>query len=334
MRFDVSSSSCCPSTSRPVCAYCFSLLLILPYMRAALCSRRNTSLCPTADSWNSITRLCLPCHHRLNNPSNRERLTIRLPARRLCTLCLHVHAVLNLQPTHCRFCQHRERCSRCLNQRCRDKRVLRHHVQREAAHALGLRWCPRGCHRVTEAACTSADGSVHANCLACLDRLRDYRAAHTHAAVTDQIAEQDAIEDREAVATDPIVDAVQLHDEGEQHDVNLPHDSAVSIREKNLIQHMQDRLAHVDVQVRERAFDISLSNDSNECRRCRSDKHDNGKKWPNANDVNPGTIPLSLHLSSSHAHSSLLTTAIQLDVDHTHKAHHACPLYDGLSAML
>jgi hypothetical protein len=57
-----------------------------------------------------------------NDPEHRAtavRLTIRIPPRRLCTLCRQVHAALDLQhpdrPTRCRSCQRRERCSGCLS---------------------------------------------------------------------------------------------------------------------------------------------------------------------------------------------------------------------------
>jgi hypothetical protein len=116
------------------------------------------------------------------------RLTIRIPARRLCTLCLRVHAVLDLQhpdrAVRCRSCNSRELCSACNSlkkrkhffnakhanrlyktcERCRSTRIARVHFQREAAHALGFRWCTMGSHQVPPVACTSLDGTVHTKC--------------------------------------------------------------------------------------------------------------------------------------------------------------------------
>ena len=166
----------------------------------------------------------------LEHRSNPIRLTVRLPPQRLCSLCSRVHAVIDLrhqnQPTCCLSCQAQEWCSRCLRlkkrkhfhntrranelfkscQGCRNKDmdcVRKHH---EAAHALGLRWYTNGSHCVTIAACTTADDVLHASCLACLERRREAYAAHTPTAVIDQISEQDIIDERDGVATEPIVD--------------------------------------------------------------------------------------------------------------------------------
>ena len=160
--------------------------------------------------------------------SNPVRLTVRLPPRRLCSLCSRVHAVIDLrhqtQPTRCLSCQAWERCSRCLRlkkrkhfhnarranelfkscQGCRDKDMDRVRKHREAAHALGLCWCTNGSHRMTIAACTTADDVLHASCLASLERRREAYTAHAPAAVIDQISEQDIIDERDGVAMEPI----------------------------------------------------------------------------------------------------------------------------------
>jgi hypothetical protein len=47
---------------------------------------------------------------------------------------------------------------------------------------------------------------VHTSCLACLERRHEAYAAHAGAAAIDQNAEQDAMDDREGVAMEPIVD--------------------------------------------------------------------------------------------------------------------------------
>jgi hypothetical protein len=49
-----------------------------------------------------------------------------------------------------------------------------------------------GSHRVNPVACTSAGGTVHARCLACIERRREVYAAHARAAAIYQNAEQDA----------------------------------------------------------------------------------------------------------------------------------------------
>jgi hypothetical protein len=125
------------------------------------------------------------------------------------------------QPTQCRSCQSHECCLSCFRlKKCKhfcnanrgnrlfklqasrlDKAVDRVHIQRESAHAVRLRWCTRGAHHVTPASCTSAAGTVHASCLACLDRQREQdrrragSAAHVRAAAIDQNAEQDDARD-------------------------------------------------------------------------------------------------------------------------------------------
>jgi hypothetical protein len=69
-------------------------------------------------------------------------------------------------------------------------------------------------------------------------------------------------------------------------DVDLPRDSAVSGPQKALLQHMRDRLADVDARecrtCSDPAFDVSISNTSDEYQRCRADKHENGKLWSKA----------------------------------------------------
>jgi hypothetical protein len=149
-----------------------------------LCTGCNQSVYPTGRRWNPISQLCVSCDTRKSDAA--ARLTIRLPPRRLCTLCSQVHAVPDLQnrdgPTRCRSCQRRKRCSACfvlkktkpfLNanhrnelfktcQSCRDKRFDRVRIERDAAHAVGLRWCVLGKHHTTADACTSVRGVLHA----------------------------------------------------------------------------------------------------------------------------------------------------------------------------
>jgi hypothetical protein len=59
---------------------------------------------------------------------------------------------------------------------------------------------------------------------------------------------KDAIEDREAVATESIVDD-GYHYDSEWMDVDLQYDSVLSVREKTLLQHTRHSLADIDVQV-------------------------------------------------------------------------------------
>jgi hypothetical protein len=61
----------------------------------------------------------------------------------------------------------------------------------------------------------------------------------------DQFAEQDAIDDGDAVATEPIVDD-DFGDNAEWMNVDLPQDCAVSVREKGLIQNMRRALRDID----------------------------------------------------------------------------------------
>ena len=124
-------------------------------------------------------------------PLESVRLMICMPPRRLCTLCHHIYAILDLlhpnEPTRCQSCQRCERCSGCLKlkkrkhflnvnhcqpfktcQSCRDRHMDRIRNQLDAAHALGLRWCINGSHGVRPAACMSAtcDCLVTADCVA------------------------------------------------------------------------------------------------------------------------------------------------------------------------
>ena len=241
---------------------------------------------------------------------------IHIPARRLCTLCRQVHAVLDVQnpntPTRCHSCQRRENCSSCSKlkkkkhfynakqpnqlfktcQTCRDKTINCNQKQREAAAAVGLRWCISGVHQVTVEDCTSPGGIIHASCLVCLERWHETYAAQVAAAAIDQNAEQDTVDGREGVATEPVVNDGEFGDGAEWMDLDLPDDSAVSAREKILLQKMRETLANVKMQqcstCCERTFDIKSDNPAYECQRCHTDKHQDGKLWSNANNVNPG----------------------------------------------
>ena len=114
-------------------------------------------------------------------------LTIHLPPQHVCSLCGRMYPVVDLQTQN----RHtRERCSRCNKlkktkhfvnpnprserfktcQSCRHTRMQQVTTQREAAHAVGLRWCTSGSHAVTAAACTSADDTLLSSCLTCLER--------------------------------------------------------------------------------------------------------------------------------------------------------------------
>ena len=82
-------------------------------------------------------------------------------------------------------------------------------------------------------------------------------------------------------------------------DIDLPQDTTVSTREKKLLQDMRQRLANVDMQPQcgtchERAFDLTIRRQTNECSRCHADKHENGKQWSNANNVNPRELRFTL----------------------------------------
>jgi hypothetical protein len=184
----------------------------------------------------------------------------------------------------------------------------------EVAHAVGLSWCASGSHRVTAVACTSPGGILHASCLAFLERRREAYAAHAGAAAIDQNAEQQAMDDREGVAMEPIVDD-KFGDDTEWMDVDLPGDSAVSLREKTLLHNMRQQLADVKMQhcsstCCERVFDIGIRDGTDECQRvgCQADKHQDGKLWSDANNVNPRTLQFMLHTPGSH-----LSTADQPD---------------------
>jgi hypothetical protein len=132
---------------------------------------------------------------------------------------------------------------------------------------------------------------------------RDAYAAHARAAAIDQNAEEDAIDDREVVAIEPIVDD-EFGDDTEWMDVDLPGDSAVSTREKSLLQNMRQQLAVVEMRqcytCRERGFHVHLPNETTNCRRCQADKLQDGKLWSNANNVYPGMLRLMQHAPSSH----------------------------------
>ena len=163
---------------------------------------------------------------------NPPTLTIRIPPRRLCTVCSRVYPILDKQIpnqlSRCRSCQRRERCSHChvLKKRkhfrnaidhdrpfktwqtCRDKNKNRIRRHRDAAHALGLRWCIYGSHNVTVAACTSADDVLHTSCLPCRERVHAACVPRAPPPAIHHIAQQAAIDDRQAVATERPVDAV------------------------------------------------------------------------------------------------------------------------------
>lgn len=114
---------------------------------------------------------------------------------------------------------------------CRDRHIARVRIEREAAHAVGLRCCTSGSHCVTVVACTSPAGILHASCLACHERRREAYAAHARAAAIDQNAGQDVIDDSEGVVTEPIV-ADEFGDDTEWMDVDLPGNCAVLPQEK------------------------------------------------------------------------------------------------------
>jgi hypothetical protein len=72
----------------------------------------------------------------------------------------------------------------------------------------------------------------------------------------DQFAEQDAIGDPDAVATEPIVD----HDDGDNSvpmNIDLSGDSALSVREKTLIQNMRRALRNIRLNVCTNAEDAT-----------------------------------------------------------------------------
>jgi|HubBroStandDraft_1064217.scaffolds.fasta_scaffold669304_2 hypothetical protein len=84
------------------------------------------------------------------------------------------------------------------------------------------------------------------------------------------MAEQAGIDDREGVATEPIVND-DFDDDTAWMDVDLTVDSAISTREKNLLDNMRWMLANVNMQqcdtCHERAFDLAIPRRSNECSR-------------------------------------------------------------------
>jgi hypothetical protein len=94
----------------------------------------------------------------------------------------------------------------------------------------------------------------------------------------------------EGVAMEPIA-SDEFGDDTEWMDIDLPGDSAVSLREKTLLSNMRQQLADIKMQqcrtCCERGFDINVRDGTDECRRCQANKHEDGKLWSNANNVNP-----------------------------------------------
>jgi hypothetical protein len=83
----------------------------------------------------------------------------------------------------------------------------------------------------------STGGVLLACCLACRERQNEAYAAHISAAAIDQNAKQDAIDDRDGVAIEPIVDD-EFGDDTEWMTADLPRDCTVSPQEKQLLQNM------------------------------------------------------------------------------------------------
>lgn len=79
------------------------------------------------------------------------------------------------------------------------------------------------------------------------------------------------MDDREGVAMEPIVED-EFGVDTEWMDVDLPGDSAVSLREKTLLHNMRQQLADVKMQhcstCCERVFDIDIWDETDECQRC------------------------------------------------------------------
>jgi hypothetical protein len=94
----------------------------------------------------------------------------------------------------------------------------------------------------------STGGVLLACCLACRERQNEAYAAHIAAAAIDQNAEQDAIDDRDGVAIEPIVDD-EFGDDTEWMTTDLPGDCTFSPQEKQLLQNMRQQLADVEMQL-------------------------------------------------------------------------------------
>ncbi|KAI0276661.1 hypothetical protein BGY98DRAFT_1167367 [Russula aff. rugulosa BPL654] len=97
--------------------------------------------------------------------------------------------------------------------------------------------------------------------------------------------EQDAVDDREDVASEPLV-SDDFDDDTQWMDIDLPQNSAVSTREKNCFKTCDNGWPMSTCGTcHEHAFDLTTHRQTNECSRCHADKHENGKQWSNANNV-------------------------------------------------
>jgi hypothetical protein len=132
---------------------------------------------------------------------------------------------------------------------------------------------------VSLSACTSLDNVVPSSCLPCLESGQSGGEPYQHTAHRP-FAPTVSIDGGAVVTDDPFIDVDFRHD-AHWMNVILPQDIAVSPRDKKLIQNFRHALNDIDINVcstcHERAFDLTLHGNSNECRRCHADKKENGK---------------------------------------------------------
>ncbi|KAJ7635003.1 hypothetical protein FB45DRAFT_743710, partial [Roridomyces roridus] len=158
----------------------------------------------------------------------------------------------------------------------------------------GLHYCTHGKHEVTVAECTAADGTVRANCIACLARRQEAYARAADARAQREVENQgdgDGLaEEDEGVQTVPTDEFDAIFGDGSDlMDVDLPEDNALVSDEAQCLRKVRDALDALRFEncgtCREEGFHIKLRS-SGMCARCASDKKD-VRKWSDENRVNP-----------------------------------------------
>ncbi len=287
------------------------------------CSHCDRDLPGTPANWNFARNRCQECAR------SRPLLTIRLPPRKRCVLCLGLFpfsafAAGEGQEPHlrCGSCRRRERCVKCHKvkrrgnfkrpsaqdenapgallkkcSRCREADATHGLRQRQAAAAAGRRWCSSCQKQVSQDECVDADGVLRATCNHCRARRRaryhDQAQRRAEAPRDEDINEDIPDEQEQPEGVDTIEDDYFDNDPAWM-DVNIPEEQFLTTSEAQHFETFKAKLDDLKLEscdeCNERDFKMDIRNAK--CHRCRADRPNPVRKFCAENSITPGEYPL------------------------------------------
>ncbi len=286
------------------------------------CSPCDRDIPGTPANWNFARNRCQECAR------SRPLLTIRLPPRKRCVLCLGMFPLNTFaageghEPhLRCGSCRRRERCTKCHKikrkgnfkrpsaqdenapgallkkcSHCRQADATRGLQKRQEAAAAGRRWCSACRKQVSEEDCVDADGVVRATCNHCRARRRAFyqEQVQRHDVPDDNDINEDIPDELEQPEGVDTVEEDYFDDDPAWMDVDIPEEEFLTTSEQSHFETFKAKLAELKIEACDECNEQDFKMDirDSKCHRCRADRPNPVRKFCEENNITPGECPL------------------------------------------